>query len=162
MNTRHCLRCGSTNLQAGIIYDYWQYGKTNLTFHWKPETPFGVDSLPLHAVLCKSCGHVELIANLDAFIPTTRRECPHCKAIYSYRQEYEISPNIVKCQNCHKTFKIYPPKKCPSCGAVYLYSTKKIKEGTTICQNCGKLFLIQDSNKSDELIDDIEEGLQKE
>ncbi|KXH77183.1 MAG: hypothetical protein AM326_05580 [Candidatus Thorarchaeota archaeon SMTZ-45] len=68
MNIRHCLRCGSTDLQAGVIYDYREYGKPQISFHWKPESILGMDSVSLHAILCKFCGHTELVANIDAFI----------------------------------------------------------------------------------------------
>jgi phage FluMu protein Com len=159
MNKRACLRCGSTDLQPGVIYDCWQYGKTQLAFEWNVGRHLGPDSVPLNAIICKSCGHTELIASMDAFIPSTRRECPYCKAIYSYREKDESAPNVVRCYNCNNEFEIYPPKKCPSCGAVYLYSKEMTKEGTVVCQNCGKLFLIQKSTESGDLIDEIAEDL---
>jgi len=104
---RTCLRCGSTELQNGFIYDYRQPVQVQMTFHWKPESTVESDSIPLFAILCKSCGHIELIANTEIFIPPTIRACPHCKATYSYRIKEELSPTIVRCANCGKEFKIH-------------------------------------------------------
>lgn len=161
MDKRRCLRCGSTDLIPGVIYDSMEYGKRSLTFEWTPDKAWNTSSVPLNAILCKSCGNTELIANLDIFIPTTRRECPHCKRIYAYREEDEISLNTVRCPYCGSAFRIDPPIKCPSCGAVYLYGPEKIKEGTVICQNCGKLFLTTSKEESDTLMDDLEEDLER-
>jgi uncharacterized Zn-finger protein len=161
VDKRRCLRCGGTDLIPGVIYDFMEYGKRGLTFEWTPDHVWNPSSVPLNAILCKSCGHTEFIANLDIFIPTTQRECPHCKRIYAYREDDEISPKTVKCPYCHNVFKIDPPIKCPLCGAVYLYSPEKIKEGTAICQNCGKLFLTSDAEESDILMDALEEDLER-
>jgi len=130
--------------------------------YWKSDSIFGGDAVILNAIVCMSCGHTELVADLGIYAPSTRYECPQCKAVYAYYEEDEISPNVVKCQNCNKTFNIPTPRKCPLCEAVYRYSQEKIKEGAIICQNCGNLFLIQDSGESDQLIDDIEAGLKEE
>jgi predicted Zn finger-like uncharacterized protein len=102
-----CLRCGSTDLQNGVIYEYFQFGKSLMEFQWKPESK-AEDSVPLFAILCKSCGHNELAVDPDVFIKLTKLACPHCKAIYSYRIKEDSSPNIVKCANCNKEFEIYP------------------------------------------------------
>ncbi len=162
MTDRYCLRCGSTKLQPGVIYDHFQVSREQLMVHWKSNSVFGGDAVLLHAIVCMSCGHTELVADLGIYAPSTRYECPHCKTVYAYYEKDEISPNVVRCQNCNKTFKIPAPKKCPLCGAVYLYSQEKIREGAITCQNCGNLFLIQDSTENDQLIDDIEAGLQEE
>ncbi len=162
MKPSQCLRCGSTDLQYGVIYDYWEAGKSRMTFNWKRESALGPDYVPLEAILCKSCGHIELIADFEVFIPKTRRECPHCHALYSYRLDLEQSQNTVRCPNCNKEFIIYPPKKCPSCGAVYLYNQADVVEETIVCQNCGKSFLFHDSDESSELISDSEEDLIEE
>ncbi|MFW9957411.1 MAG: MJ0042-type zinc finger domain-containing protein [Candidatus Odinarchaeota archaeon] len=109
MKIRSCLRCGSTNLQKGVIYDYYYYltSKTPLTFNWLSDQKEEFESTPLEAILCKSCGHVELVVDADSLIEYTRLTCPHCKAIYSYRIKAEESPIKVRCANCNKEFKVY-------------------------------------------------------
>jgi len=73
-------------------------------FRWKSESTLGTEAVLLNAILCISCGHTELIADLGVFTPGTRRKCPHCQAIYSYRKEDELSPRVVRCPNCNKEF----------------------------------------------------------
>ena len=157
MTSRHCLRCGSTDLLSGVIYERDEYGRNVLRFQWKPDSVWEPDSVKLNAIMCKSCGYTELIADLDVFIPKVERECPHCKKIYAYREEDKIGEDLVKCPYCEKKFKIHPPKKCPYCGAVYLYNKEMILEGTVVCQNCSKVFPIDESSKSEGVIDDIED-----
>jgi transcription elongation factor Elf1 len=142
-----------------VIYEYWEGGKSRMTFNWKHESSLGPDYVPLDAFVCKSCGHIELIADFEVFIPITRRECPHCHALYSYRLNLELPQNIVRCSNCNKEFIVYPPKKCPSCGAVYLYNQANVVDETIVCQNCGKSFLFQNSDQSNESTSDIEDEL---
>jgi predicted Zn finger-like uncharacterized protein len=103
---RTCLRCGGTDLQKGVIYEYFQYGKELMEFYWRPESK-AEDSIPLYAILCKSCGHTELVADPDGFIKFTKLACPHCKAIYAYRINEELSPATVRCSNCNKEFEVY-------------------------------------------------------
>jgi len=107
MKIRTCIRCGGTNLQRGVIYDYYPYGKSQMTVHWTSDPKTEFDSTPLLAVVCKDCGHAELVVDPDVFIESTRLTCPHCKAIYSYRIRAEEIPLKVRCANCNKEFKVY-------------------------------------------------------
>lgn len=150
MKKRTCLRCGSMDLYTGVIFDQTQYAKSPLIFRRKSELQSGPDYVPLNAILCKTCGHIELLANPGSFIQPRRRECPHCGAIYSYRIEDEILTNVVRCYNCNKEFGIHPPIVCPSCGATYLYSKERVIEGTVVCQNCEMVILVEDSYVAEE------------
>jgi len=108
MKIRTCLRCGSTNLQKGVIYEYYYPStKSPMTFNWISDQKDEFDSTPLEAILCKSCGHVELVVDSDSLIEYTRLTCPHCKAMYSYRIKTEEYPIKVRCSNCNKEFNVY-------------------------------------------------------
>ncbi|MDH4213035.1 MAG: hypothetical protein OEV85_03860 [Candidatus Thorarchaeota archaeon] len=109
MKSRSCLRCGNANLQSGVIFEYHYYPhlKSPMEFTRISDQKDELDSTPLEAILCKSCGHVELVVNADSLIEYTRLTCPHCKAIYSYRMKTEEFPIKVRCANCNKEFKVY-------------------------------------------------------
>lgn len=158
MENTTCLRCGSTDIHLGFIPAY----RTPLYFQFYPEFYNIEDPVKIHAILCKSCGHIELVADPTSIIPTTKRECPHCKAVYEYRMENEKYPDVFSCQNCGKEFEVSPPKKCPHCGAVYLYSKETIKEGAVVCQNCKKKFPYDESQDEQDIFDAIEDDLKEE
>jgi hypothetical protein len=92
----------------GVIYDYSYHDKAPLTFQSKSEAFYGGKPITMNAILCKSCGHTELVADLSEFMPSKRRVCPYCKAIYSYKEQDEVLLGIVKCYNCSKEFAIEP------------------------------------------------------
>lgn len=158
METTTCLRCGNTDIHLGFIPIY----RSQLYFQFYPEMYSTEEPVRIHAILCKSCGHIELIGDPAAFIPTTKRECPHCKAMYAYRKENERYPNVFTCQNCGRKFEVIPPKKCPHCGAVYIYSKDTIIEGSVVCQNCKKEFPYEESQDERDIFDAIEEDLGEE
>ena len=103
MTNRSCLRCGKTDLKLGVIYDYYHNDKAPITFQAKSDVFYGGKPLKINAILCNSCGHTELVADLSEFTPHKRRVCPHCKAAYSYKEQ-----GIVVCHNCTKEFSIEP------------------------------------------------------
>ncbi len=102
---RTCLRCGKTNLMLGVIYDYSHREKAPITFQSKSEVFYGGKPIVLNAILCKSCGHTELVADLSEVSSPKRYVCPHCKASYSYKVQ---DLGVVKCYNCNKEFTIEP------------------------------------------------------
>ncbi|TFH06646.1 MAG: hypothetical protein E4H14_10390 [Candidatus Thorarchaeota archaeon] len=107
MKITHCLRCQSTNLQEGTIYEYAQnYYVEPMRIHWKAKPNIMADSAPLSAIVCKACGHIELV--IDPYIAQEpcQHQCPHCKAVYYYRIADEAIHYKVKCQNCGKEFQI--------------------------------------------------------
>ena len=106
MAKRTCLRCGGTDLILGVIYDYALHDKSPLTFQPGTDTSFWRESITINAILCKSCGHTELVASPSAFLTAKRRTCPHCKAVYSYREQDEVILGVVRCHNCNKEFEI--------------------------------------------------------
>ena len=103
-----CLRCGGTDLKLGVIYDYSIRDKNPLTFQSKSEAFYGGKPITTNAILCKSCGHIELVADLSDILPPKRRACPYCKAVYSYKEQEEALLGLVKCFNCGKEFSLEP------------------------------------------------------
>lgn len=103
-----CLRCGSTDLKLGIIYDYSYREKNPITFQSKSESFYGGKPITINAILCKSCGHTELVADLSEVRPPKRRKCPHCKAVYSYKEKEDVILGLVTCHNCGKEFATEP------------------------------------------------------
>lgn len=103
MNPKSCLRCGSIDLQAGVIYDSEKFSKSPLMFRWKLESSFGTDMVLLDAILCKSCGHTELVVDIEVFLRP--KKCPSCGASYRYSKE-KIKEGTVACQNCGNLFLI--------------------------------------------------------
>jgi len=99
-----CLRCRSTDLKLGVIYDYSHNEKAPLTFQSKSEAFYGGKPITTNAILCKACGHIELVADLSEVLPPKRRACPYCKAVYSYKEREEALLGMVKCYNCGKEF----------------------------------------------------------
>ena len=108
MTKRTCLRCESTDLTLGVIYDYFHQTKAPITFQAKSEVFYGGKPTAINAILCKSCGHTELVADLSEFMPPKRRVCPHCKASYSYQEQGDAVLGLVKCFNCNNEFEIEP------------------------------------------------------
>lgn len=108
MTERTCLRCGKTNLILGVIYDYSYREKAPLTFQVKSEAFYGGKPITINAILCKSCGHTELVGDLSEIVPPKHRVCPHCKASYSYKEQDEALLGVVRCYNCSKEFAIEP------------------------------------------------------
>jgi transposase-like protein len=74
--------------------------------HWKIAPHIRADSAPITAIVCKSCGHVELIILNYANIDPHQQQCPHCRAIYYYVRDATDGTQSVTCQNCGKDFQI--------------------------------------------------------
>ena len=110
MKFENCLRCGSSKLEEGRIFQYYQrHPAEPMRVHWKIAPHIRAQSAPLAVIICKSCGHVELAIESHAFIDLTRYQCPHCKAIYYYRLDPEDDLHIVECQNCGEDFEVEEP-----------------------------------------------------
>ncbi len=111
MSERTCLRCGKTDLKLGVIYDYSYREKAPITFQPKSEFFYGGKPITISAILCKSCGHTELVADLSEIKPPKRYVCPHCNASYTYKEQDEAILGIIRCYNCNKEFTIEPDKE---------------------------------------------------
>jgi transcription elongation factor Elf1 len=107
MKFEHCLRCNSKNLEKGVIFDY-SYGKYRdpMEVNWKIAPHIRGDSAPIEAIICKSCGHIELVISNYSFKDPHQYQCPHCNAIYYYMLDSDDETQIVECQNCGKKFTI--------------------------------------------------------
>ena len=88
----------------GVIYDYSYREKNPITFQSKSEAFYGGTPIAINAILCKSCGHTELVGDLSEVRPPKRSKCPHCKAVYSYKEQGEALLGVVTCFNCGKEF----------------------------------------------------------
>ena len=127
MKIEHCLRCNSKKLERGVIYEYASNSfPSPMRVHWKLAPHIRADSAPITAIVCKSCGHIELTILKYENIDPIQYKCPHCKAIYYYKLPLEEDTPSVE------------------------------------CQNCGKVFQIEDSKEFEDVFDEIEKDLQKE
>ncbi|TFG99435.1 hypothetical protein E4H12_02785 [Candidatus Thorarchaeota archaeon] len=107
MKIEYCLRCNSTKLEEGVIYEYTpQHFVEPIRVHWKVALHIRADSAPIKAIVCKSCGHIELVIHDYAKIDPHQYQCPHCRATYYYHLDAESDTHSVKCQNCGKKFEI--------------------------------------------------------
>ena len=79
--------------------------------HWKIAPHLMADSAPIEAIVCKSCGHIELMIQNYSFIDPQQYQCPHCRAIYYYRLDAEDDEHIVECQNCGENFDVVTPRE---------------------------------------------------
>ena len=74
--------------------------------HWKVAPHLRADSAPIAAIICKSCGHIELVLRDYTNIDPRQHQCPHCRAIYYYQHDAVDDTNSVECQNCALEFQI--------------------------------------------------------
>ena len=112
MKIKHCLRCNSTKLEKGVIYNYGtRHYLEPIAVHWKVAPHLRADSAPIAAIICKSCGHIELLIQEYANIDPRQYQCPHCKAIYYYHLDWDDDPYSLICQNCDKSFQIETSSK---------------------------------------------------
>jgi len=79
--------------------------------HWKVAPHLRAGSAPVAAIICKSCGHIELVLRDYANIDPHQHRCPHCRAIYYYRLTETDGPQSFTCQNCGKNFQVQDPEK---------------------------------------------------
>ena len=114
MKIDHCLRCNSSKLEKGIIFDYAYHrgrGSEPMKVHWKIAPHIRGESAPIEAIVCKTCGHIELMIQNYSFIDPHQYQCPHCRAIYYYRLDAEDNEYIVECQNCGENFEVEDPRE---------------------------------------------------
>ena len=111
MKIEYCLRCNSTKLEMGVIYEYSQYKIEPMRVHWKVAPHLRADSAPVAVIICKSCGHIELVLHDYANIDSRQHRCPHCRAVYYYHLDAEYETHSLKCQNCGKSFQIEDSRK---------------------------------------------------
>ncbi len=100
MRISNCLRCGSTDIHPGILPI--NRGLFIDEIMWKSKNPEMVEDESVIAVLCKSCGHIELIASSAMIGTMVQQTCPYCNATYTYRIPAGESRIIVTCQNCSR------------------------------------------------------------
>ena len=107
MSITRCVRCGGTDVHRGILpITMFPY---IVELCWKSESPGMIEDEKVTAFLCKSCGHIELVATSNIIGQKIQQTCPYCKARYIYRIPSDVNEKMVECQNCGKKFiiKIY-------------------------------------------------------
>ncbi len=104
MTITRCIRCGGEDIHRGRLpTDNFPYINELI---WKSESPDMIEDERIVAILCKSCGHIELVAASNMIGQKIQRKCPHCKAQYAYRIPTDTYEKVVECQNCGKKFGI--------------------------------------------------------
>ena len=100
-----CIRCGRTDIRQGVLSTY-VYPQLEYDITWKPKSPDKIEEQEIIAILCKSCGHIELVSANTMIGQKVQRECPYCRACYIYRIPVDTYEKVVECQNCGKKFGI--------------------------------------------------------
>lgn len=107
MEIEHCLRCGSTDIHFGSL----SIDTTMISLiQWKSKSARFLGDVIVNGILCKFCGHIELVADSEIIGPKSRQTCPHCKASYSYDMRNIVEGEVV-CQNCTKRFPVIYAEK---------------------------------------------------
>jgi len=104
MAMTRCIRCGGADIYRGRL-PIGSFPYTDEII-WKSESPEMIEDERIVAILCKSCGHIELIAESNLIGQKVQQKCPFCKAQYAYRLPTDTYEKTVECQNCGKKFVI--------------------------------------------------------
>lgn len=105
MKITRCIRCGGTDIHLGALPNP-VYPSSTFSLTWRSDSPDNIEDQEIIAILCKSCGHIELISASTMIGQKVQRECPHCHAHYIYRIPEDTYEKVVECQNCGRTFEI--------------------------------------------------------